>query len=326
MSEPSRSTRRRSAPLGMPPPEELLVDGGDARLAIDPATRVNKYGCRRCRDPGLAAFGSSTSSVVSALGFAAAESLRRRLLRASALGEPPPFTYRRELQRLRRELIRLCGLADFPGVEIVFAASGTDLHQIAAQLVAGERAAALRVLMTETAETGSGLPAPCPAAAPGVAGSAAPARAGDGPARRAATAAPDRDALIAAAGEGGTDAANYGLLLGWEAALAELRAVRRLAEGEVRHFVAEFATAVHRRLADDPQLEALAAPGPDRRPVVPATSWDHLPTIFPFLLRRGSATLGSAAPEQVYGRLRAFPSQPGPPAPSAPPPPPPPPP
>src|SRR5258708_29529763 len=109
-----------------------------------------------------------------------------------------------------------------------------------------------------------------------------------------------------AAAHGVPDAANYGLLLRWEAALAELRALRRLAEGEVRHFVAEFATAVHRRLADDPQLEALAAPGPDRRPVVPATSWDHLPTIFPFLLRRRSATLGSAATEQVYRRLRAF--------------------
>src|SRR5258708_1323273 len=95
MSEPSRSTRRRSAPLGLPTTEELLVDGGDARLEIDPATRVNKYGCRPFPDPGLAAFGAPTASGVSALRVAAAASLPRPPVRAAALGGPPPSAEQR---------------------------------------------------------------------------------------------------------------------------------------------------------------------------------------------------------------------------------------
>ena len=35
---------------------------------------------------------------------------------------------RRELDRVRRELKDLSGVADMPGLELVFAASGTDLH------------------------------------------------------------------------------------------------------------------------------------------------------------------------------------------------------
>src|SRR5579883_3441988 len=151
---PPRLLRPRRADI--PATVDLLVDGGDSRLALDPERHTNKYGCGPRPDPGLMAFGSSTASVISEHGFAAADRLRRRLAKAAA-AEPAHVTYARELTRLRGDLSRLCGLSDMPGVEIVFAASGTDLHLIAAQLAgAGGRACAIAV---EATETGSGVPA-----------------------------------------------------------------------------------------------------------------------------------------------------------------------
>src|SRR5215472_19298907 len=131
---PPRPWRPRR--VDIPATVDLLVDGGDARLALDPQHHTNKYGCGPRPDPGLIAFGSSTASVISERGFAAADRLRRRLVKAAA-AEPPHVTYARELKHLRRDLLRLCGLSDMAGVEIVFAASGTDLHLIAGQLAAG---------------------------------------------------------------------------------------------------------------------------------------------------------------------------------------------
>jgi hypothetical protein len=50
--------------------DELLTQGGDARIALDPATARNRYGCAAAPEPGLADFGSSTASGVSASGVA----------------------------------------------------------------------------------------------------------------------------------------------------------------------------------------------------------------------------------------------------------------
>ncbi len=82
---PPRTLRPRRVEI--PATVDLLIDGGDARLALDPQRGTNKYGCGPRPDPGLVAFGSSTASVISERGFAAAERLRRRLVK-SAAGEP----------------------------------------------------------------------------------------------------------------------------------------------------------------------------------------------------------------------------------------------
>ncbi|HKF70405.1 MAG TPA: hypothetical protein VKB68_01545 [Stellaceae bacterium] len=139
------------------PTAMLLADGGDARVVLDPVHGLNKYGCSTVPDPGLAAFGSSTASTISETAFAAADRLRHRL--AGASQESTTLVYARELDRMRAELADLCGIADLPDVEIVFAASGTDLHLLAARLVAAAARAPLRVVMMEAAETGSGVPA-----------------------------------------------------------------------------------------------------------------------------------------------------------------------
>src|SRR5215472_5044619 len=133
---PVSPSRDLSGERALPATTELLTHGGDTRITLDPARGLNKYGCAPLPDPDLATFGSSTASTLSSTGYAAADRLRACL--ADAAGhESPALTYSRELDRMRTELADLCGVADLPELEIVFAASGTDLHLLAAQLAAG---------------------------------------------------------------------------------------------------------------------------------------------------------------------------------------------
>jgi len=79
-------------------------------------------------------------------------------------------------------------------------------------------------------------------------------------------------------------AANFGLLLRSEVALAELCRFRSVPETASIDFLQSFAQAIHQRLMSDPHFEPLPAPLLDRRQLIEASSWDHLQTIFPFLL------------------------------------------
>ncbi len=80
--------------------------------------------------------------------------------------------------------------------------------------------------------------------------------------------------------------ANYGLLLRWEAALTELRAFQRLPETAVADFLRSFAQAITERLSHSPAFELLPHPVLERGPFGSRESWDRLPTIFSFLLKR----------------------------------------
>jgi hypothetical protein len=146
----------RRASFELPTTGQLLTEGGDRRITLDPGQICNKYGCAPRPDPEIAAFGSSTASTISLRGFAAADRLRSRLI-AAASWEKGAVTYGRELDRLRIELADLCGIGDLAGLEIVFAASGTDLHLLASQLAGGTVAAPLRSIMVDPRETGSGV-------------------------------------------------------------------------------------------------------------------------------------------------------------------------
>jgi len=140
----------------LPTTEQLLVEGGDARIALDPLTGLNKYGCQPFPDPHLLAFGSSTASVISTAGFAAANRLRQKL-ELETCAEPDEVVYAREIQRIRSELLQLCELTDVSGVEVVFATSGTELHLIAGQYAGSGAAVSALVVMVEADETGSGV-------------------------------------------------------------------------------------------------------------------------------------------------------------------------
>ncbi|TRW93006.1 hypothetical protein [Candidatus Methylobacter oryzae] len=146
------------APNGLPSTEQLLIAGGDARLALDPLSGRNKYGCQPLPDPQLLSFSSSTASIISAEGFDAANRLRQTLLTAIATSSHAAV-YSREMQRIRREWLQLCGLSDLSGLELVFCSSGTDLHAVAAQYTASEAPVPPLLIMVEANETGSGVAA-----------------------------------------------------------------------------------------------------------------------------------------------------------------------
>jgi len=138
--------------------EQVLLSGGDARLMIDAKTGVNKYGCGSVPDPGLVAFGSSTGSTISERGFAAANALHQRLLHEENTLDESTL-YRHELERIRQELNQYCEFSIHSEVATIFAASGTDLHLICAQLIAGDypNQLPLHIIMMEASETGSGV-------------------------------------------------------------------------------------------------------------------------------------------------------------------------
>jgi hypothetical protein len=430
----------RAAARPLPTTQQMLIEGGDGRLALDPFTGRNRYGCSPGPDHGLADFGSSTASVISSRGFLAAAALRARLAELAGR-EPAPAIYAREMQRQRTQLVGLCGLSDMAGLEVVFAASGTDLHLLVGELVGGAPDARLMCVNIEPEETGGGVPAALSGrhfsshaalGAPVVLGApigpsggevtALRARARDGslrapadleielvaaahaaitggrrmlltvsdcsktglispslsavlglrqrfpdtievlidacqfrlapatlraylengfmvavtgskfltgPAYSGALFVPEEPAARLAgrllrpelgaysargewpagwvAGASMAEAANFGLLLRWEAALAELAAFRAIPEAEVEAFLRRFAQAVEARLADDPAFERLDVRALDRAAIGAPSGWDEAPTIFPFLLRHAvgphEGYLSLAAVQDVYNAL-----------------------
>lgn len=383
----------------LPATEQLLIEGGDARIALNP-DGMNRYGCPPFPDPELVALGSSTASGISTAGFAAADRLRSELLRAMRT-ESAADIYTRELNRVRQELNRLCGISALPGIETIVAASGTDAHLFVAQLVSGDAMPVLAI-MVEAAESGSGVPAALAGLRPGegrIEVATVPIRLADGTPRQAAEVDAEFEMLVGKALANGqrvllvltdasktgiiapspdcalrlhrnfpdmldvlvdacqfriapatlcayleqnfmvaltgskfvsgppfsgallvpaqlanrfrmrpfpvalsgssfradwpsgwnietslTNSANFGLLLRWEAALEELRAFRSIPEAEVGAFLQEFANAIQDCLARDPALAALPTPALVRSPLVKQSGWDHIQTIFPFLL------------------------------------------
>lgn len=135
---------------------ELLASGGDERIDIAAPTGRNRYGCTPHPDPDLLAFGSSTATPISEAGFHAAELLHDRLL--SHADRPPQLLYAEHMEGMRQELARLCDFRPGTAPDIIFAASGTDLHLIAALLSAGGDPMPLRIIMADADETGSGVP------------------------------------------------------------------------------------------------------------------------------------------------------------------------
>jgi hypothetical protein len=138
--------------------EHWLTDGGDTRLDIDPLTGANKYGCRPNPTPTGRDFASSTASTISPRGWTAAQALANRLAETDSRVWRS-VTYGREMDRVRAELLTLCDLTDMPGLDVIFAASGTDAHLIVADLVGDATRRPLVCLAIEPEETGSGVPA-----------------------------------------------------------------------------------------------------------------------------------------------------------------------
>ncbi len=135
----------------------LLSEQGDARLALDPESGRNRYGCLPFPGPRRPAFGSATASTISPQAFEALKALHQRV------GLAPGWVQAAECDRVRAEIATLCGADSVPGSEVVLAPSGTDVHLLAAQLCASDdpqgRRRPLEVVLSPTEETGNGVPA-----------------------------------------------------------------------------------------------------------------------------------------------------------------------
>lgn len=377
----------------------LLVEGGDERIHLDPVTGLNRYGCRATPDPALLSFSSATASVISGSAYAAADALRDTLQQVLQT-QDAEMVYDRELARIRSDLLDLCDLS--ADNEVIFAASGTDLHQIAAQIALASGKAGLSVLMVTPQETGSGVQSSISYASPDIHISNVALRQADGTARPAAKIdaefsrlalqadaqgrqvlliqtdvsktgmiAPsyactaslaarlgDRlDVLIDAcqfrlstttlqaclargynvaltgskfiggpsfsgamiiparqaeriqqryaqvspalpAGSASNiwqsryiDAGSWGMLLRWEAALAELRAFRQVPEHTVASFLRDFSDAITTHLARDPHYAPLALPALQRAGLHDEHGWDEIGSIHTFRLRDANMEL-----------------------------------
>ncbi len=136
---------------------QLLSQGGDSRIAVSGLHSLNRYGCSPFPNPDLLAFGSSTASVISDHAFSAADELRDRI--ASAIDEEAPEeVYLQEMNRIRKEFLKLNDLDNISNLQMIFGASGTDIHLIAAQITNSENSNSKLIIMPEHSETGSGVP------------------------------------------------------------------------------------------------------------------------------------------------------------------------
>ena len=92
------------------PLPHLLAAGGDTRLHLDPASRLNFYGCRPYPRPEAFTFASSTATSISERAYAAAEAARDDLIRAG-LHHGLDRAVTSLVESLRHELAGLLGLA-----------------------------------------------------------------------------------------------------------------------------------------------------------------------------------------------------------------------
>lgn len=137
----------------LPDTATLLVSGGDTRIALDAGSGLSMYGCSPQPDPGLVALGSSTASLISPAALQACQTLRQSWLE-QLRAQPEAQVYAAHTQRLRRQLLALCGCAPADAIEVVLGASGTDV-----QLLAGQWLRPHLSVMIAAAETGSGVAA-----------------------------------------------------------------------------------------------------------------------------------------------------------------------
>jgi hypothetical protein len=137
------------------PTEWLMEQGGDARLATDPFTGLNGYGCSHRPRPWAVTFASSTASSCSERGYVGAEAARRRMIAAS-FAQSAGEAVTAEAERVRQALALHFLLP--PQTAVVLAASGTDSELIALALAAIAEDKPVTNILLAPEETGSGVP------------------------------------------------------------------------------------------------------------------------------------------------------------------------
>jgi hypothetical protein len=152
----SIATIRISDPLRIlsEPLEWLLTSGGDTRLAVDPTTKLNGYGCSPFPRPQAFTFASSTATSISSRAYAAVGRFRQNLLRqAREIGLERAVDD--SMEHLRDDLKQQLGLED-SGCEVVFSPSGTDSQLHALFLARALLGGSVVSMLAASDETGSG--------------------------------------------------------------------------------------------------------------------------------------------------------------------------
>lgn len=133
------------------PLDLLLCSGGDDRLDLDSADRLNRYGCSQFPRPDVITFSSSTATSVSERGYrraARAHDVYRAYMRQMG----PETAFARMMEQTRQTLLSLLGLGG-TGAEAILSASGTDCQLLAASLASlllGKPAASIVVGCNES--------------------------------------------------------------------------------------------------------------------------------------------------------------------------------
>jgi len=147
--KPAEGLRDLFAPL-----DDLLLRGGDPRLALDPVCGLNAYGCGPSPAPDILAFASSTASHISERAYRRASDAREQLMRGSiAVGLEEAFETRTE--EMREALRAHLGLSA-TGADIVFSPSGTDSQLHALFLARALQGPRLTTIVVGSDQTGSG--------------------------------------------------------------------------------------------------------------------------------------------------------------------------
>jgi hypothetical protein len=148
----SRSTSAMIDLFG--PLDRLLVCGGDPRLAIDPASEVNQYGCQPFPCPETLSFASSTATSISERAYDRASDARQSLMQSAiAVGIDAAFDAR--IEAMRDELKACLGLSETK-LEVVFSPSGTDSQLQALFLAGALLGPVLTTIIVAADQTGSG--------------------------------------------------------------------------------------------------------------------------------------------------------------------------
>ena len=119
------------------PLEVILALGGDARLKVNPARGLNRYGTAPRPRPEAIHFSSSTASSISDHGFLLCDEIRRGLLREELEhGDPDGTLWQGLAEGIRAEISAFMALRP-DQADVLLAASGTDTEFLAVLLALG---------------------------------------------------------------------------------------------------------------------------------------------------------------------------------------------
>jgi hypothetical protein len=127
---------------------QLMTEGCDARIVLNPETGLNRY-YSAPRPSASLAYASSTANDIGAAAFARVEEVLAEIGVA-----PAPAVYAARLGAMRGRIRAAYNVPD--DVAIVFAPSGTDLEYVALSLVAGRAPGGTNAVLLGADEVGSG--------------------------------------------------------------------------------------------------------------------------------------------------------------------------